>query len=88
MKNDLLHLNDILHQALDTLIEDTDHEGEPLDADAVRLRIQRAGAISGVAQQIIGVGRLALDVEQLRAQDTGGRGAVPAMLRLGKDEDR
>jgi len=83
MKNDLAHLNDALHQTLDALIEETDHDGQPLDAEALANRIRRAGAVSAIAGQIIGVGRLALDAERLRI-DGGESVQVPALISAGK----
>jgi hypothetical protein len=67
MKNDLSHLNDALHDLLDQLTDPTDADGASLDPEALRLRIQRAGAIGHLAGHIIDVGRLALDAERLRA---------------------
>jgi hypothetical protein len=67
MKNDLAHLNDVLHDMLDQLTDPTDRDGAGLDAEAIRLRIQRAGAIGHLAGHLIDVGRLALDAERLRA---------------------
>lgn len=84
MKNDLSHLNDSLHLVLDQLVEETDRNGEPLDAEETRQRIQRAGAVSAVAQQIIATGRLSLDAERLRLEG-GQQGRVPGLLRLGSD---
>ena len=79
MKNDLTHLNDSLHAMLDQLTDPTDDDGQPLSEEELRLRIQRAGAVSGIAGQIIGVGRLALDAERLR-HDLGPEAKTPAIL--------
>lgn len=74
MKNKLIDLNNHLFAQLERL-NDEDLKGDELQAE-----INRSKAVSGVATQIIGNARLALDA-QIAASDMGIRQeGLPKML--------
>lgn len=85
MKNNLEALNDHLFDLLEQVTDDTDQDGNTLDPEAVKTRIARIGAGTGVAREIINVHRLALDAERLRVDMPGAR--IPKVLGIEDDDN-
>lgn len=79
MKNKLVDLNDHLFMQLERLNDDE------LQGDALGTEIDRSKAMAGLASQIIGNAKLALDA-QIAMSDRVFKNA-PAMLGLEADND-
>ncbi|WP_200249587.1 hypothetical protein [Thiococcus pfennigii] len=77
MKNTLGDLTDHLFAALERL------NNEDLNEDRIKSEIARAGAISGVAREIIAAGALAVKAAEVR-HELGAAGNPPAILGLDK----
>jgi hypothetical protein len=78
MKNNLDSLNDHLFALLEQVSEETDQEGRPLDPEMLKQRIQRAGAGTAIAREIINAQRLALDAARLRSEEPDVR--IPRVI--------
>lgn len=74
MKNSLMDLNNHLFAMLEKLNDD-DLSGKELDQE-----INRAKAISGVADKIIATATVSLEAEQLKAEYGGRNFEKPAMI--------
>lgn len=85
-KTDIGHLNDALHRMLSELVDPGDENGKPLDAEAERALIARAGAVSKIASQIIATGQLAIEAERLRTDVPGAR--VPRVISGAAEAER
>lgn len=79
MKNRLTDLADHLFAQLERLGD------ESMNDEAVRSEIARAGAMTAVAREIIGVGKLAVDAARLR-HDAVVDGKMPKLLGLNEDD--
>jgi hypothetical protein len=77
MKNRLEDLANHLFLQLERLNDDE------LDQEALRAEIARAGALTGVARELIGVGRLAVDARRVAAEQGV---AQPPLRLLGLDQ--
>lgn len=74
MKNTLSDLNNHLFAEMERL-SDEDLKGEELDTE-----IERAKAVSGIAQQIIANGVLALKAEQYKSDSMSADAQIPKFL--------
>lgn len=78
MKNKLTDLNNHLFMQLERLNDET------LDPEALETEVNRSKAITGVSNQIISVGKLALDAQ--KAVSEGNVRNAPQMLGVEENE--
>lgn len=81
MKNKLLDLNNHLFAQLERLSD------EDLKGDELQNELARAKAITGVSQEIICTGRLALDAQKVLADYLRPGTKLPPMLTMENDNE-
>lgn len=75
MKNKLVDLNNHLFEQLERLNDDN------LDGENLQVEMERAKAMTSIAQQIISNGNLALQAEKFKAENLGrSKVEMPKML--------
>lgn len=74
MKNTLTDLNNHLFAQIERLSD------EELTGEELVQEIERAKSVSGISQQIIANGKLALDAEEFKAEYAYGKARVPKFL--------
>ena len=84
MKNSLEDLNNHLFAQLERL-GDEDLAGEDLAGEDLSKEIERAKAIGGMADRIIGNAQVVLEAEKLKAEYGGRSFDLPKMLGGKKD---
>lgn len=65
MKNKISDLNDILFAQLERLVDDTDKDGEKLNAEEKTHELKRAAAVVGISAQIIAAGNLRMQAAKM-----------------------